>query len=65
MYESQRRSTALHWAAENNRLEVARLLLEGGADIEARDEVGWQDRDPSFIVSTTFFFFFSGTRIGG
>jgi uncharacterized protein len=28
--------TGLHWAAKNDRLEVARVLLDAGADIEAR-----------------------------
>lgn len=31
--------TALHWAAETDQVEVARALIEAGADIEA--ETGW------------------------
>jgi uncharacterized protein len=32
--------TSLHWAAENGRTEVVRLLLERGADAHVRDEDG-------------------------
>ncbi len=30
--------TPLHWAAENGHLEVAKALVEGGADLKASDE---------------------------
>jgi ankyrin repeat protein len=32
--------TGLHWAAEFDRIEVARVLVDGGADIEARTSWG-------------------------
>ena len=32
--------TALHWAAEKNRAEIARLLVDAGADIEATTSWG-------------------------
>ena len=32
--------TALHWAAEADRIEVARVLVDAGADIEARTSWG-------------------------
>lgn len=32
--------TALHWAAESDRLEVARILVDAGADIEAKTSWG-------------------------
>ena len=38
-------STALHNAARTNRLEVARLLLEFGADRAAKNEYGETARD--------------------
>ena len=31
--------TALHWAAQNGHIEVVRLLLDRGANIEARNVV--------------------------
>jgi len=33
-------TTALHWAAQRGRTQVARLLLENGADVNVRDEFG-------------------------
>ena len=35
--------TPLHWAAENGLTELARLLLEYGADVNVRDEDGGGD----------------------
>jgi uncharacterized protein len=32
--------TALHWAAESDRIEVARILVDAGADIEAKTSWG-------------------------
>ncbi len=32
--------TGLHWAAESDRIEVARILVDAGADIEARTSWG-------------------------
>jgi len=31
----------MHWAARNGHGEVVRLLLEAGADRDARDNGGW------------------------
>lgn len=39
-YAGDHDKTGLHWAAELDRLEVARLLLEAGADLEARTSWG-------------------------
>jgi hypothetical protein len=35
----QRKYTALIWAAQEGKIDCVRLLLEGGADQDARDEV--------------------------
>jgi len=32
--------TALHWAASRGKTQVARLLLEHGADVNVRDKFG-------------------------
>ena len=33
--------TALHWAADNNHTDVLQVLIDAGADIEARDNTGY------------------------
>ena len=33
--------TALHWAAHNNHADVVQVLIDAGADIEARDNTGY------------------------
>ena len=33
--------TPLHWASRNNAIEVAKLLIERGADVGAKDSNGW------------------------
>merc|ERR1712098_626696 len=34
--------TALHFAARTNKIEIAKALIEAGADIDAKDgEIGW------------------------
>jgi hypothetical protein len=33
--------TPLHYAAENGHVEIARLLLQNGADVNAKDNYGW------------------------
>jgi hypothetical protein len=33
--------TPLHWAAYNGHIEIARLLLQNGADVNVRDDDGW------------------------
>src|SRR5437867_11425172 len=42
--------TALHWAAVNDDLEVARLLIEAGADVKATTRIGAQT--PLFLACT-------------
>ena len=37
--------TGLHWAAERNAVEVARVLLEAGAAVDARDRYGYRPLD--------------------
>lgn len=39
--QSPRLATPLHWAAYNGNARMAKLLLESGAKIEAKDERGW------------------------
>ena len=39
--KGRRGMTALYWAAVNNALEVAGLLLTHGADVNAKDQNGW------------------------
>ncbi|TRM57341.1 hypothetical protein BD626DRAFT_586757 [Schizophyllum amplum] len=39
--ESQRRCTPLHCAAYHKQVEIVRLLIDKGANIEAQDEAGW------------------------
>ena len=34
------KKTALHWAIRRNHFEIVKLLLEYGADIDARDSKG-------------------------
>ena len=33
--------TALHWAALTGHVDVAKVLIEKGADVDARDNDGW------------------------
>ena len=33
--------TPLHWATMNNSIEVAKLLLDRGANVRAKDKFGW------------------------
>ena len=33
--------TALMWAIENGHLYVAKLLIQAGVDVNARDNYGW------------------------
>ncbi|GFR66532.1 ankyrin repeat and death domain-containing protein 1A [Elysia marginata] len=35
--------TALHWAAANGNLEAVEALVEGGADLEAKDKVNGEE----------------------
>jgi ankyrin repeat protein len=39
LFPPQVESTPLHCAADNNRLEVAQVLLANGADVNARSKV--------------------------
>ena len=36
---TQNQWTPLHWASQEGHTEVAALLVQGGADVNARDEV--------------------------
>ncbi len=45
--ESWRNQTALMWAAAERRSDVVRVLLEGGADVEARTKAWWELVNPT------------------
>lgn len=42
------RQTPLHWAVRRNQFEIANLLIQRGADLEAHDMAG---RTPLFIAA--------------
>lgn len=44
--------TGLHWAAERDQVEVARLLLEAGADIEAKTSWGATPLDWAAVLGS-------------
>lgn len=49
----QHAKTALHWAAELDRVEVAELLIDAGADIEARTSWGASPFDWAATMGST------------
>jgi ankyrin repeat protein len=53
----QSEETALHAAAQNGRLEVVSLLLDRGADIEAKNEVCVYHIYTPFLQSRLLFVF--------
>lgn len=42
--------TALHWAAANGNLEAVEALIEGGADLEAKDKVVYEFLFPYLLL---------------
>ena len=44
---SQRGNTPLHWAAGNGKVECVKVLVEAGANIEAKDNVSPPPTPPS------------------
>ena len=51
----QNQRTPLHQAAYNNRVDAAKVLIDHGADVHARDKVSLRKKTSLFAQKTAWF----------